>query len=150
MRGRQILKVHDVWLPSVAIVLPSPGFAHCPTPSRGEGPPRVLQLVQNAHAQLVTKQQKRTLDNARHSLDPVHLIASCCVNLFTDREIACSESRNKRRAILPDNIRPICATLPKSTRPFHPASARCGDVSSCRFTDLRTASVPAFHPAETF
>ena len=40
--------------------------------------------------------------------------------------------------------------LSKSTHPLHPAHARCGDLSSCRFTDLRKASVPAFHPADTF
>ena len=28
--------------------------------------------------------------------------------------------------------------------------ARWGDLSFCRFTDLRTASVPAFQPAKTF
>ena len=43
-----------------------------------------------------------------------------------------------------------CVILPKSTHPFHPAHAHCGDLSSCHFTDLRTASVPAFQPAETF
>ena len=40
--------------------------------------------------------------------------------------------------------------LSKSTHPFHPGHARCGDLSFCRFTDLRTASVPAFQPAQTF
>ena len=43
-----------------------------------------------------------------------------------------------------------CVILPKSTHPFHPAHARCGGLSFCRFTDQRTASLPAFHPAETF
>ena len=43
-----------------------------------------------------------------------------------------------------------CVILSKSTHPFHPAHARCGDLSFCRFTDLRTASVPAFQPAQTF
>ena len=42
-----------------------------------------------------------------------------------------------------------CVILPKSTYPFHPAHARCGGLSFRRFTDLRTASVPDFHPAET-
>ena len=40
--------------------------------------------------------------------------------------------------------------LTKLTYPFHPAHARCGDLSSCGFADLRTASLPAFHPAETY
>ena len=43
-----------------------------------------------------------------------------------------------------------CVILSKSTHPFRPAHARCGDISFCRFTDLRTASVPAFQPAQTF
>ena len=43
-----------------------------------------------------------------------------------------------------------CVILPKSTHPFHPAHARCGDLTFCRFTDLRTTSVPAFQLAETF
>ena len=43
-----------------------------------------------------------------------------------------------------------CVILSKSTHPFHPAHACCSDLYFCRFTDLRTASVPAFQPAETF
>ena len=39
---------------------------------------------------------------------------------------------------------------PNRHTPFIPTHARCGNLSFCRFTDLRTASVHAFHPAETF
>ena len=50
----------------------------------------------------------------------------------------------------PATLLHACVILSKSTHPFHPAHARCGDLSFCRFTDLRTASVPAFQPAQTF
>ena len=50
----------------------------------------------------------------------------------------------------PATLLHACVFLSQSTHPFHPAHARCGDLSFCRFTDLRTASVPAFQPAQTF
>ena len=59
-----------------------------------------------------------------------------------------SASATDRR--FPATLLHACVFLSQSTHPFHPAHARCGDLSFCRFTDLRTASVPAFHPAQTF
>ena len=50
----------------------------------------------------------------------------------------------------PATLLHACVFRSQSTHPFHPAYARCGDLSFCRFTDLRTASVPAFQPAQTF
>ena len=59
-----------------------------------------------------------------------------------------SASATDRR--FPATLLHACVFLSQSTHPFHPAHARCGDLSFCRFTDLRTASVPAFQPAQTF
>ena len=59
-----------------------------------------------------------------------------------------SASATDRR--FPATLLYACVILSKSTHPFRPAHARCGDLSFCRFTDLRTASVPAFQPAQIF
>ena len=59
-----------------------------------------------------------------------------------------SASATDRR--FPATLLHACVILSKSTHPFRPAHARCGDLSFCRFTDLRTASVPAFQPPQTF
>ena len=64
------------------------------------------------------------------------------VNSFSHEFGFCARSA----ATLPN----ACKILPKSTHAFHSAHTRCGGLSFCCFTDQRTASLPAFHPAETF
>ena len=75
----------------------------------------------------------------------------CLVNFGqTTLSLSVTKSASATDRRFPATLLHACVFLSQSTHPFHPAHARCGDLSFCRFTDLRTASVPAFQPAQTF
>ena len=69
---------------------------------------------------------------------------------FSSLTLSVTKSASATDRRFPATLLHACVFLSQSTHPFHPAHARCGDLSFCRFTDLRTASVPAFQPAQTF
>ena len=60
-----------------------------------------------------------------------------------------SQSESQFQLVFMPYVSLECSTFTKSAK-FNPAHTRRGDLCFCRFTDLPTASVPAFQPAEIF
>ena len=71
------------------------------------------------------------------------------MSVFVSLTLSVTDSASAPDRRFPATLLHACVILSKSTHPFHPAHARCGHLSFCRFTDLHTASVPAFQPAQT-